>query len=119
MAKSKQSRSREFSQKARQEIKERDDGQCIFCMMGYRMEKAKPADLQIKSIMHYIPRADNGLGIPQNGAVGCHHHHFMMDNGKDGHREEMREMFKEYLMSFYDDWDESQLKYDKWAFLKV
>lgn len=83
------------------------------------MEKATPFSLQIKSVMHYIPRSDNGLGIPENGAIGCEYHHSMMDNGKDGYRDEMLQLFKEYLMSFYEDWDESRLKYSKWDFLKV
>lgn len=118
VAKSKQSRSREFSRKAREEIAERDGGQCIFCMMGYHMEKADYLGLQIKSIMHYIPRSANGLGIPRNGAVGCQYHHEMMDNGKEGRREEMLGKFKEYLMDQYGDWNEDGLRYSKWNFLE-
>ena len=119
MAKSKQCRSREFSQKTRKIIAERDGDACIFCQMGYRMEKATITGLSLKSIMHYVPRSANGLGIEQNGAVGCQYHHEMLDNGNGGYREEMLELFKEYLKSFYDDWDKSELVYDKWAFLKV
>lgn len=115
----KRARKAEFDQKTRKIIKERDDDQCIFCQMRYHMKKAKPADLQIKSIMHFIPRSKGGLGIPENGAVGCQYHHDMLDNGNGGYREEMLELFEEYLQSVCDDWDKAKLKYDKWAFLKV
>lgn len=118
MAKSKQTKSREFTPKHRQAIAERDHCRCIFCDMEYHMEGATWADLQIDGIMHYIPRSQNGLGIEQNGAIGCKWHHRMLDNGKDGHREEMLDIFKHYLQRHYKDWDESKLKYDKWSFLK-
>lgn len=108
----------EFSARVRRIIKERDNG-CIFCQMHYRMEKADWLDLNTFSVMHFIPRSSGGLGIEQNGAVGCSHHHTMLDNGNGGHREEMLELFEEYLKSFYDDWDKSELVYDKWSFLKV
>lgn len=113
---SKQARKREFSEKARKEIKYRDRMQCIFCMMGYRMEKADSWSTQILSIMHYIPRSRNGLGIPQNGAVGCQYHHNMLDNGNQGVRQEMLKLFKNYLQNHYPDWDESKLVYSKWNF---
>jgi len=114
---SKRSNKAEFSAKTRKIIEARDNG-CIFCQMHYRMEKALWLDLNTFSIMHFIPRSSGGLGIKENGAVGCQYHHDMLDNGKDGHREEMLELFEEYLSSMYDSWDKSKLKYDKWAFLK-
>lgn len=113
----KQTRSKEFSSKDRALIKERDGG-CIFCRMGYHMEEIKGYGQTLPSIMHYIPRSHNGLGIPENGAVGCQIHHEMLDNGNSGRRDEMLELFKGYLQDHYPDWDESKLIYDKWAFLK-
>lgn len=118
MRKSKQSRAREFSPMERQKIELRDRGKCIFCEMGYRAKEGTWLGLEIKSIMHYIPRSKNGLGIEQNGAVGCQYHHEMMDNGNKGNREEMLEIFREYLKSKYPDWNEKDLIYDKWRFLK-
>lgn len=118
MAKSKQAKAREFNEKARKEIKARDCEKCIFCTMGYRMEKADWLEQQILSVMHYIPRSRNGLGIPQNGALGCQYHHHMLDNGNEGAREEMLQMFREYLQRHYPDWSEDKLVYSKWAFLK-
>ena len=115
---SKRSNKAEFSAKARKIIEERDNG-CIFCKMGYQMQGAGWMDLNTFSIMHYIPRSRGGLGIEQNGAVGCSWHHTMLDNGKDGRRKEMLGMFSEYLMQQYSDWNESKLTYSKWDFLNV
>lgn len=102
----------EFSPKARKEIHIRDGG-CIFCQMGYRPSCEAGGALQI---MHFVPRSQKGLGIPENGALGCVYHHQMLDNGL--YHEEMKEMFREYLMSHYPEWNESSLVYDKWSFLK-
>lgn len=113
---SKQARAREFSEKARKEIYYRDCMQCIFCRKNYRMEKITWLDAQVLSVMHYIPRSRNGLGIPENGAVGCQYHHNMLDNGNQGVREEMLGIFKEYLQEHYPDWDEKKLVYSKWNF---
>lgn len=112
MAKSKQAKAREFSTKARKEIKQRDGG-CIFCALGYNMG---PGAGYLNSIMHYIPRSQNGLGIPENGAVGCQYHHTLLDNGNKGLREEMLGIFKEHLKEHYPDWDEDRLVYTKWKF---
>lgn len=114
--KSKQARAREFNEKSRKEIYYRDCGKCIFCAMDYRMEKATWLDKEILSVMHYIPRSKNGLGVPRNGALGCQHHHNMLDNGNMGVRDEMLELFKRYLMKHYPDWDEKELVYSKWNF---
>ncbi len=118
MAKSKQAKAREFHKKAREEICRRDLGQCIFCKMEYRMEQAEWLEREILSVMHYIPRSSNGLGIPQNGALGCQYHHHMLDNGNNGAREEMLQLFREYLQGHYPDWSEDKLVYSKWNFLK-
>ena len=65
--------------------------------------------------MHYIPRSRGGLGIPQNGAIGCRYHHQMMDQGSEGRRPEMLGLFAQYLKGLYPEWDESKLIYDKWG----
>lgn len=110
---SKRTRACEFSQKERKEIYYRD-GRCIFCKMGYMMEGALPGDLTIFETMHYIPRSQGGLGIAKNGAIGCKWHHMMLDNGNKGNREEMQQLFRDYLKSNYKDWDEKDLVYSKW-----
>lgn len=108
----------EFSQKERTAIRERDNYMCIFCQVGYRMPPANEMGKNMQDIMHYIPRSSLGLGIRQNGAVGCRYHHNMMDNGSSGDRKEMLEMFKSYLDEFYPDFTDAERKYDKWSFLK-
>ena len=118
MAKHKQTKACEFPEREREKIYERDNRECIFCSIRYRMKGASWQDRQIDGIMHYISRKKGGLGIEQNGALGCHWHHRMLDNGKDGYREEMLEYFREYLKSHYRDWDESKLTYSKWGFLE-
>jgi predicted restriction endonuclease len=64
--------------------------------------------------MHYIPRSHNGLGIAENGVLGCRYHHEMMDNGNTGRREEMLEIMRGYLKSKYQNWDSEKLVYSKW-----
>lgn len=108
----------EFSQIERTAIKERDNYRCIFCQAGYKMPPAAVPEMDITDIMHYIPRSSMGLGIRQNGAVGCRYHHHMMDNGSSGDRKEMLELFKSYLDEFYPDFADRDRKYDKWRFLK-
>lgn len=66
------------------------------------------------SIMHYIPRSAGGLGIEENGALGCLTHHDMMDNGFQGRRKEMLALYKEYMQGIYPDWNEDNLVYKKW-----
>lgn len=66
------------------------------------------------SVMHYIPRSAGGLGIPQNGAIGCQFHHNMLDNGNQGKRKEMLEIFRQYLQELYPEWNEDELVYRKW-----
>jgi hypothetical protein len=114
MKKSKQARRREFSQKDRETIINRDRHECIFCRMKYHMEDVDGYGQQLPSIMHYIGRAQGGLGIPENGALGCQCHHEMYDNGNKGRHGEMRGLFREYLMQYYPDWNEEKLVYSKW-----
>ena len=52
--------------------------------------------------------------LQKNGALGCQYHHNMLDNGNHGKRQEMLEIFKNYLKHFYPDWNESSLVYKKW-----
>jgi predicted restriction endonuclease len=116
MGRSKQAKAREFSKEARQEIMIRDRGTCLFCRMNYHMDDSSDTWLarNIFDIMHYIPRSQNGLGIAQNGVLGCRYHHEMLDNGNKGRREEMLEIMRGYLKSKYQKWDSEKLVYSKW-----
>ena len=99
----------QFDAKARQAIADRD-GWCIFCQIGYKMPK-EPC--QTTDIMHIVGRAQGGLGIEQNGVLGCRHHHMMMDNGNGGDREAMQEYIEKYMKRFYPDWSREALYYRK------
>lgn len=106
----------EFTKRERERIKARDKG-CIFCRLNYHMEERKDTYMsQQIQIMHYIPRSKQGLGIAENGACGCMWHHEMLDNGNKGRREEMLELFRNYLRAHYDDWNEEDLIYKKYDF---
>lgn len=113
---SKRSRACEFSQKARQQIYERDKT-CIFCQMRYHMPPEEFTATQELQVMHFIPRSQGGLGIPENGALGCIYHHTLLDNGRDT-REEMLSLFEGYLIIKCDNWSRGKLVYDKWGWLK-
>lgn len=106
----------QFDQKTRELIYCRDGG-CIFCQRGYYMENKEPLLYLIEDVMHYINKSQGGLGIPQNGAIGCRYHHGLLDNGNQGLREEMLEIFKEHLRQQYPDWNEDELVYHKWNYL--
>lgn len=111
----------EFSQKERTAIRERDNYMCIFCQAGYKMPSAADPEMDITDTMHYIPRSSMGLGIRQNGAVGCRYHHHMLDNGNGGNRKEMLGMFRAYLDEFYPDFTdvrESRHNQEVWRHAK-
>lgn len=103
----------QFDHKTIRKIVERDCG-CIFCMREYHMENQDPLQYGIKDIMHYIPKSKRGLGIEQNGVLGCRYHHHMLDNGGRGLREEMLGIVRQYLQEQYPDWEEDRLTYQKW-----
>lgn len=116
MVKHKNTRRLQFDTKTRKRIIERDNGECIFCRMGYTTEGATWLDLQIDGIMHFVPRSQQGLGIEQNGALGCHWHHNMLDNGNKELRPDMLMGFETYLRSIYPDWKKEDLIYRKYNF---
>ena len=106
----------QFDTKTRQKIYIRDNGTCIFCRMGYHMEGASGMMIDINDIMHFIPKSQMGLGIEQNGALGCRYHHSLLDNGNKGLRQEMLGKFEAYLKSLYPGWDRKRLTYQKYSF---
>lgn len=116
MAKHRYTRKLQFPKKTRERIYQRDNGQCIFCRMGFSKEGAEWLDLEVKDIMHFVPKSSLGLGVEQNGAIGCRYHHTLLDNGNKGMREEMLQKFEEYLRSKYPDWDKDKLVYRKYDF---
>lgn len=111
----KYTRKLQFDLKTQEKIIRRD-GQCIFCKMGYPVKGATWLDTNVMDIMHFVPKSQLGLGIEQNGALGCRFHHHLLDNGNRGARDEMLDKFESYLRSIYPDWDIEKLIYKKYDF---
>lgn len=104
----------QFSKKEKEKIFERDYGTCLFCNMDFHMESTTQMGYDIKDVMHYIPKSQGGLGIEQNGVIGCRYHHMLLDNGNKGFRDRMLAMMKVHLQDHYPEWDEEELVYKKW-----
>lgn len=110
----KYTRKLQFSTKEKKKIMERDYGTCLFCNLDFHMESTTQMGYDVKDIMHFIPKSDMGLGIEQNGVVGCRYHHMLLDNGNKGLRDQMLGFMKEHLQAHYKDWNEKNLRYSKW-----
>lgn len=61
------------------------------------------------SCAHFISRAQNGIGTPENILTLCPACHRRYDQTTD--RERMRQYFREYLKNKYPNWDENELIY--------
>lgn len=94
---------REFTAKARKAIHKRDGERCLFCEMGYYLPD-QPALNGGMQIMHIVARSQNGMGVEQNGVLGCVWHHIMLDNGNKGRRAEMLQMLEDYIKELYPGW---------------
>lgn len=103
----------QFSQATKKKIAERDQ-ECVFCKLGYSAEGADPFSIQIKDPMHIINKSQGGLGIEQNGALGCRYHHNLLDNGNKGLRQQMIDDLKKYMQTLYPGWDPESLVYKKY-----
>ena len=89
-----------ISKKTKQIVYKRDKGLCIFCGAPGLPEA------------HYIPRSHGGLGIPENIVTACRICHDKLDNSTE--RKKMLQQAAEHLESFYPDWNEKELVFDKW-----
>jgi 5-methylcytosine-specific restriction endonuclease McrA len=99
--KSKRTKATDISQKVREEVERRDNHCCIFC-----------GSPNARGEGHYIRRSQGGLGIPQNLVTVCRNCHREFDEGQ--YKEVFKEKAKEYLRSFYPDWNEEDLVYHKY-----
>ena len=104
----KDTKARDFTRKAKEQISERDsiDGWpcCVYCGL------AAPAPLAWSNA-HFLARSQMGKGIPENGLTLCPACHGRYDQTTD--RKKMREYFREYLKSKYENWSEEALIYRK------
>jgi 5-methylcytosine-specific restriction endonuclease McrA len=87
-------------------VRERDGGCCILCGRPWYLQCA-----------HYIGRAQGGKGIPQNLVMLCAKCHQDYDNG--AMRNDYGMAIRDYLKSWYPNWNEADLVYDKYEWLKV
>jgi predicted restriction endonuclease len=76
-------------------------------------------DLSTMDAMHVVNKSQQGLGIAQNGVLGCRYHHSLMDNGNKGLDKEMRAIAKDYLINLYPEWTEEMVTYHKFNDLFV
>lgn len=105
----KQTKASRFGKRARERILERDKG-CIFCQMAYHLP---PEPQTIFDIMHIVNRSQGGLGVEENGALGCRWHHNLLDNGNKGLRAEMLQLLEKYMENVYPGWNKERLIYRK------
>lgn len=103
----------EFTAKERRKIHERDRERCVFCEMGYQMPEDPAYCRTGLQIMHIVPRSQLGMGVEQNGALGCVYHHTMMDNGNTGHRKEMQTILEDRMKRLYPGWSRESVTYKK------
>ena len=104
----KDTKARDFSRKAKEQIAERDSIEGWPCCV--RCGAAAPAPLAFSNA-HFIARSQGGLGIPENGLTLCPVCHRRYDQST--HRAEDREYYREYLKSKYENWNEEALIYRK------
>lgn len=97
---SKKSKACDISPSVRNLVLKRDDCRCIICGIKNNLQ-----------IAHYVSRARNGLGIPENLVTLCYKHHYLYDNGK--YHNEIKEHITTYLKAHYPDWDNINLVYKK------
>lgn len=104
----------QFDKKTAIQILARDE-KCLFCQIGYHMEGEDKFPYQIPDIMHVVNKSKLGMGVLQNGVLGCRYHHHLLDNGNKGLRKEMVNMLKDYMRSLYPGWSEERVTYSKWS----
>lgn len=92
-----------ITSRTKQKVWDRDEGCCIIC--------GRPGNPEA----HYIPRSQGGLGVEQNIVTLCRTCHRIYDQGSKEEREEYGGIIRACLKRKYPDWNEQELKYDKWG----
>jgi hypothetical protein len=94
----------EISKSVKMKVWERDNHRCIFCQKEVEWNYANS---------HYIKRSQLGLGIEKNIMTNCERCHNLFEESI--YREPMKKYAKNHFMSKYDDWNEEDLVYKKYA----
>lgn len=97
-----QTKAADISPAVKRAVWERDGQGCVLCRSPYAAPNA-----------HYIPRSRGGLGVEENVVTLCAVCHDQYDNGPG--RKAAEEEIRRYLKGKYPDWDESRLRYRKYA----
>ena len=92
----------EIKRKVKQIVWERDNHKCIYCGKYVPIECANS---------HYIKRSHLGMGIPENIVTACPECHYEYDFGPNP--DKMKNYTRKYLKSFYNEFNEENLKYKK------
>lgn len=98
----------DISQEVKARVRERDKGCCIICGSPQAMPNA-----------HYIRRSQGGLGVEQNIVTLCRDCHNEFDNGSGKYSQAIKEAVRDHLQGQYDDWNETDLIYDKWRNFEI
>ena len=106
--KTKRSKATDISQKVKQKVWERDNGECVICHNNYN----------VMPNAHYIPRSKGGLGIEENVFTACtrltdNDCHYKFDNGTKEEKEKLKKIVSDYLKEKYPNWSEDKLYYNK------
>ena len=72
------------------------------------MEHALPGDLAPKRYNAHRSSQPLGLGVEQNGVLGCRYHHSLLDNGNKGLHREMDSMLQDYMRELFTLMDAGQ-----------
>lgn len=111
--KKKLTRHLEFTAKVRKAIHKRDNETCVFCAAGYEPPEDPAYCWTALQIMHIVPRSQLGMGVEQNGVLGCVWHHQMLDNGNLDNRKEMIRMLENRMRRMYPGWTREKVTYRK------
>lgn len=113
VVKKKLTRQLEFTAKDRKAIHKRDNETCVFCAAGYEPPEDPAYCRTALQIMHIVPRSQLGMGVEQNGVLGCVWHHQMLDNGNLDNRKEMIRMLEKRMRRMYPGWTREKVTYRK------
>lgn len=94
----------EIPKAVKMRVWERDNHRCIFCQKEVEWNYANS---------HYTKRSQLGLGIEKNVMTNCDRCHKLYEESV--FREQMQEYAKQYFIELYEDWNEDDLIYKKYA----